>query len=110
MAEIAWNTNELETLARNINNCRNALQTQQRRLIQLSRETQDGWKSDAGNLYADKAERGYSGTEPEQIQALSTAITRLREAKGIYQNGEERMYGVLRRALARNVTNRGEQA
>ena len=92
MAEIAWNTNELETLARNINNCRNALQTQQRRLIQLSRETQDGWKSDAGNLYATRLN--------EDIQELNRAITRLREAKGIYQNGEERMYGVLRRALA----------
>mgnify|MGYP000023351295 FL=1 len=99
MAEIAWNTNELETLARNINNCRNALQTQQRRLIQLSRETQDGWKSDAGNLYATRLNEDIQELN-RTIQALSTAITRLREAKGIYQNGEEQMYGVLRRALA----------
>ena len=85
MAEIAWNTNELETLARNINNCRNALQTQQRR--------------DAGNLYATRLNEDIQELN-RTIQALSTAITRLREAKGIYQNGEERMYGVLRRALA----------
>ena len=79
MAEIAWNTNELETLARNINNCRNALQTQQRRLIQLSRETQDGWKSDAGNLYATRLNEDIQELN-RTIQALSAAITRLREA------------------------------
>ena len=80
MAEIAWNTNELETLARNINNCRNALQTQQRRLIQLSRETQDGWKSDAGNLYATRLNEDIQELN-RTIQALSTAITRLRRQR-----------------------------
>lgn len=109
MAEIAWNTNELETLARNINNCRNALQTQQRRLIQLSRETQDGWKSDAGNLYATRLNEDIQELNPDD----SSAFDRDHKAPGGKGNLPKRRRTDVRssaQSACRNVTNRGEQA
>lgn len=99
MAEIAWNTDELETLAQNLSSCLNTLQTQQQRLIKLDRETQDGWKSDAGNLYAERLNDDIQELT-QTIEALSTAITRLQDVKEIYQDGETQMHNIVSRALA----------
>ena len=56
MANIAWNGDELQTITNNINECLKLLQVQQAHLEKLQAQTQDGWNSEAGRIYAERIE------------------------------------------------------
>ena len=54
MANIAWNGDVLQTITNNINECLKLLQVQQAHLEKLQAQTQDGWNSEAGRIYAER--------------------------------------------------------
>lgn len=80
MANIAWNGDELQTITNNINECLKLLQVQQAHLEKLQAQTQDGWNSEAGRIYAERIE-GDLAEIRQSVDLFSSAVNRLQQAR-----------------------------
>lgn len=83
MANIAWNGDELQTITNNINECLKLLQVQQAHLEKLQAQTQDGWNSEAGRIYAERIE-GDLAEIRQSVDLFSSAVNRLQQARASY--------------------------
>ena len=80
MANIAWNGDEMQTITNNINECLKLLQVQQAHLEKLQAQTQDGWNSEAGRIYAERIE-GDLAEIRQSVDLFSSAVNRLQQAR-----------------------------
>lgn len=94
MANIAWNGDELQTITNNINECLKLLQVQQAHLEKLQAQTQDGWNSEAGRIYAERIE-GDLAEIRQSIDLFSSAVNRLQQARASYAQAEDDMQHAL---------------
>ena len=94
MANIAWNGDELQTITNNINECLKLLQVQQAHLEKLQAQTQDGWNSEAGRIYAERIE-GDLAEIRQSVDLFSSAINRLQQARASYAQAEDDMQHAL---------------
>ena len=94
MANIAWNGDELQTITNNINECLKLLQVQQAHLEQLQAQTQDGWNSEAGRIYAERIE-GDLAEIRQSVDLFSSAVNRLQQARASYAQAEDDMQHAL---------------
>ena len=85
MANIAWNGDELQTITNNINECLKLLQVQQAHLEKLQAQTQDGWNSEAGRIYAERIE-GDLAEIRQSVDLFSSAVNRLQQAEDDMQH------------------------
>lgn len=90
MANIAWNGDELQTITNNINECLKLLQVQQAHLEKLQAQTQDGWNSEAGRIYAERIE-GDLAEIRQSVDLFSSAVNRLQQARASYAQAEDDM-------------------
>ena len=88
MANIAWNGDELQTITNNINECLKLLQVQQAHLEKLQAQTQDGWNSEAGRIYAERIE-GDLAEIRQSVDLFSSAVNRLQQARASYAQAED---------------------
>lgn len=95
MANIAWNGNVLQTITSNIDECLKVLQTQQAHLEKLRAQTQDGWNSEAGCIYAERIEGDLAAIR-QSVDLFSAAVGRLQLARGSYAQAEDDMQHGLR--------------
>lgn len=95
MANIAWNGDVLQTITNNINECLKLLQVQQAHLEGLQAQTQDGWNSEAGRIYAERIE-GDLAEIRQSVDLFSSAVNRLQQARASYAQAEDDMQHVLR--------------
>lgn len=94
MANIAWNGDELQTITNNINECLKLLQVQQPHLEKLQAQTQDGWNSEAGRIYAERIE-GDLAEIRQSVDLFSSAVNRLQQARASYAQAEDDMQHAL---------------
>ena len=94
MANIAWNGDELQTITNNINECLKLLQVQQAHLEKLQAQTQDGWNSEAGRIYAERIE-GDLAEIRQSVDLFSPAVNRLQQARASYAQAEDDMQHAL---------------
>ena len=94
MANIAWNGDELQTITNNINECLKLLQVQQAHLDKLQAQTQDGWNSEAGRIYAERIE-GDLAEIRQSVDLFSSAVNRLQQARASYAQAEDDMQHAL---------------
>lgn len=94
MANIAWNGDELQTITNNINECLKLLQVQQAHLEKLQAQTQDGWNSEAGRIYAERIE-GDLAEIRQSVDLFSSAVNRLQQARASYAQVEDDMQHAL---------------
>lgn len=94
MANIAWNGDELQTITNNINECLKLLQLQQAHLEKLQAQTQDGWNSEAGRIYAERIE-GDLAEIRQSVDLFSSAVNRLQQARDSYAQAEDDMQHAL---------------
>ena len=94
MANIAWNGDELQTITNNINECLKLLQVQQAHLEKLQAQTQDGWNSEAGRIYAERIE-GDLAEIRQSVDLFSSAVNRLQQARASYGQAEDDMQHAL---------------
>lgn len=94
MANIAWNGDELQTVTNNINECLKLLQVQQAHLEKLQAQTQDGWNSEAGRIYAERIE-GDLAEIRQSVDLFSSAVNRLQQARASYAQAEDDMQHAL---------------
>lgn len=94
MANIAWNGDELQTITNNINECLKLLQVQQAHLEKLQAQTQDGWNSEAGRIYAERIE-GDLAELRQSVDLFSSAVNRLQQARASYAQAEDDMQHAL---------------
>ena len=94
MANIAWNGDELQTITNNINECLKLLQVQQAHLEKLQAQTQDGWNSEAGRIYAERIE-GDLAEIRQSVDLFSSAVNRLQQARASYAQAEDDMQHAL---------------
>ena len=94
MANIAWNGDELQTITNNINECLKLLQVQQAHLEKLEAQTQDGWNSEAGRIYAERIE-GDLAEIRQSVDLFSSAVNRLQQARASYAQAEDDMQHAL---------------
>lgn len=94
MANIAWNGDELQTITNNINECLKLLQVQQAHLEKLQAQTQDGWNSEAGRIYAERIE-GDLAEIRQSFDLFSSAVNRLQQARASYAQAEDDMQHAL---------------
>lgn len=94
MANIAWNGDELQTITNNINECLKLLQVQQAHLEKLQAQTQDGWNSEAGRIYAERIE-GDLAEIRQSVDLFSSAVNRLQQARASYVQAEDDMQHAL---------------
>lgn len=94
MANIAWNGDELQTITNNINECLKLLQVQQAHLEKLQAQTQDGWNSEAGRIYAERIE-GDLAEIRQSVDLFSSALNRLQQARASYAQAEDDMQHAL---------------
>lgn len=94
MANIAWNGDELQTITNNINECLKLLQVQQAHLEKLQAQTQDGWNSEAGRIYAERIE-GDLAEIRQSVDLFSSAVNRLQQARTSYAQAEDDMQHAL---------------
>ena len=94
MANIAWNGDELQTITNNINECLKLLQVQQAHLENLQAQTQDGWNSEAGRIYAERLE-GDLAEIRQSVDLFSSAVNRLQQARASYAQAEDDMQHAL---------------
>ncbi len=94
MANIAWNGDELQTITNNINECLKLLQVQQAHLEKLQAQTQDGWNSEAGRIYAERIE-GDLAEIRQSVDLFSSAVNRLQQAHASYAQAEDDMQHAL---------------
>lgn len=94
MANIAWNGDELQTITNNINECLKLLQVQQAHLEKLQAQTQDGWNSEAGRIYAERIE-GDLAEIRQSVDLFSSAVNRLKQARASYAQAEDDMQHAL---------------
>ncbi len=94
MANIAWNGDELQTITNNINECLKLLQVQQAHLEKLQAQTQDGWNSEAGRIYAERIE-GDLAEIRQSVDLFSSAVNRLQQARARYAQAEDDMQHAL---------------
>lgn len=94
MANIAWNGDELQTITNNINKCLKLLQVQQAHLEKLQAQTQDGWNSEAGRIYAERLE-GDLAEIRQSVDLFSSAVNRLQQARASYAQAEDDMQHAL---------------
>ena len=88
MANIAWNGDELQTITNNINECLKLLQVQQAHLEKLQAQTQDGWNSEAGRIYAERIEGDLAEIQ-QSVDLFSSAVNRLQQARTSYAQAED---------------------
>lgn len=89
MANIAWNGDELQTITNNINECLKLLQVQQAHLEKLQAQTQDGWNSEAGRIYAERIE-GDLAEIRQSVDLFSSAVNRLQQGARQLRAGRRR--------------------
>ena len=94
MANIAWNGDELQTITNNINECLKLLQVQQAHLEKLQAQTQYGWNSEAGRIYAERIE-GDLAEIRQSVDLFSSAVNRLQQARASYAQAEDDMQHAL---------------
>lgn len=94
MANIAWNGDELQTITNNINECLKLLQVQQAHLEKLQAQTQDGWNSEAGRIYAERIE-GDLAEIRQSVDLFSSAVNRLQQARASHAQAEDDMQHAL---------------
>ena len=94
MANIAWSGDELQTITNNINECLKLLQVQQAHLEKLQAQTQDGWNSEAGRIYAERIE-GDLAEIRQSVDRFSSAVNRLQQARASYAQAEDDMQHAL---------------
>ena len=94
MANIAWNGDELQTITNNINECLKLLQVQQAHLEKLQAQTQDGWNSEAGRIFAERIE-GDLAEIRQSVDLFSSAVNRLQQARASYAQAEDDMQHAL---------------
>ena len=94
MANIAWNGDVLQTITNNINECLKLLQVQQAHLEKLQAQTQDGWNSEAGRIYAERIE-GDLAEIRQSVDLFSSAVNRLQQARDSYSQAEDDMQHAL---------------
>lgn len=94
MANIAWNGDELQTITNNVNECLKLLQVQQAHLEKLQAQTQDGWNSEAGRIYAERIE-GDLAEIRQSVDLFSSAVNRLQQARASYAQAEDDMQHAL---------------
>lgn len=94
MANIAWNGDELQTITNNINECLKLLQVQQAHLEKLQAQTQDGWNSEAGRIYAERID-GDLAEIRQSVDLFSSAVNRLQQARASYAQAEDDMQHAL---------------
>lgn len=94
MANIAWNGDELQTITNNINECLKLLQVQQAHLEKLQAQTQDGWNSEAGRIYAERIEWDLAEIR-QSVDLFSSAVNRLQQARASYAQAEDDMQHAL---------------
>lgn len=94
MANIAWNGDELQTITNNINECLKLLQVQQAHLEKLQAQTQDGWNSEAGRIYAERIQ-GDLAEIRQSVDLFSSAVNRLQQARASYAQAEDDMQHAL---------------
>ncbi len=94
MANIAWSGDELQTITNNINECLKLLQVQQAHLEKLQAQTQDGWNSEAGRIYAERIE-GDLAEIRQSVDLFSSAVNRLQQARASYAQAEDDMQHAL---------------
>ena len=94
MANIAWNGDELQTITNNINECLKLLQVQQAHLEKLQAQTQDGWNSEAGRIYAERIE-GDLAEIRQSVDLFCSAVNRWQEARARYAQAEDAMQHAL---------------
>lgn len=94
MANIAWNGDELQTITNNINECLKLLQVQQAHLEKLQAQTQDGWNSEAGRIYAERLE-GDLAEIRQSVDLFSSTVNRLQQARASYAQAEDDMQHAL---------------
>lgn len=94
MANIAWNGDELQTITNNINECLKLLQVQQAHLEKLQAQTQDGWNSEAGRIYAERIEADLAEIR-QSVDLFSSAVNRLQQARASYAQAEDDMQHAL---------------
>lgn len=94
MANIAWNGDELQTITNNINECLKLLQVQQAHLEKLQAQTQDGWNSEAGRIYAERIEGDFAEIR-QSVDLFSSAVNRLQQARASYAQAEDDMQHAL---------------
>lgn len=94
MANIAWNGDVLQTITTNINECLKLLQVQQAHLEGLQAQTQDGWNSEAGCIYAERIE-GDLAEIRQSVDLFSSAVNRLQQARASYAQAEDDMQHAL---------------
>lgn len=94
MANIAWNGDELQTITNNINECLKLLQVQQAHLEKLQAQTQDGWNSEAGRIYAERIE-GDLAEIRQSVDLFSSAVNRLQQVRASYAQAEDDMQHAL---------------
>jgi uncharacterized protein YukE len=94
MANIAWNGDELQTITNNINECLKLLQVQQAHLEKLQAQTQDGWNSEAGRIYAERIEGDLAEIQ-QSVDLFSSAVNRLQQARTSYAQAEDDMQHAL---------------
>lgn len=94
MANIAWNGDELQTITNNINECLKLLQVQQAHLEKLQAQTQDGWNSEAGRIYAERIEGDLAEIQ-QSVDLFSSAVNRLQQARASYAQAEDDMQHAL---------------
>ena len=94
MANIAWNGDVLQTITNNINECLKLLQVQQAHLEKLQAQTQDGWNSEAGRIYAERIE-GDLAEIRQSVDLFYSAVNRLQQARASYAQAEDDMQHAL---------------
>ena len=94
MANIAWNGDVLQTITNNINECLKLLQVQQAHLEKLQAQTQDGWNSEAGRIYAERIEGDLAAIR-QSVDLFSAAVGRLQQARDSYAQAEDDMQHAL---------------
>ena len=94
MANIAWTGDELQTITNNINECLKLLQVQQAHLEKLQAQTQDGWNSEAGRIYAERIEGDLAEIQ-QSVDLFSSAVNRLQQARTSYAQAEDDMQHAL---------------
>ena len=94
MANIAWSGDELQTITNNINECLKLLQVQQAHLEKLQAQTQDGWNSEAGRIYAERIEGDLAAIR-QSVALFSSAVNRLQQARASYAQAEDDMQHAL---------------
>ena len=95
MANIAWDGNVLQTITSNISECLRFLQVQQAQLEKLQAQTQDGWNSEAGQIYAERIEEDLAAIR-QSVDLFSSAVGRLQMVRGSYAQAEDDMQHALR--------------